>query len=95
MATEKTSPENLALINAAFTSMEEQMSYLYSRWQDELEHEDFADYEANMKANLLAKIPKAEDVTCSKKPFGITFSLDGKKYQFKVTSKSYEWKRVG
>lgn len=48
------------------------LDYLYDRWQDEREYEDFKDYTAEMKALLLDADPTAKFIKSSKRPFGCT-----------------------
>jgi hypothetical protein len=70
------------------------LGYLWSRWQDEKEYEDWNDY----VKELSKLVPVgAENVTYSKHPFGITFELcEGNfrgKYTINYTSKGGGWER--
>jgi hypothetical protein len=50
------------------------LAYLYGRWQDEKEYEDFADY----KKALLGKLPAGSTVDrFTKSPFRVEFSVPG------------------
>lgn len=72
----------------------QRLGYLWSRWQDEKEYEDWNDY-----VEQLSKLAPegAENITCSKRPFGITFELsDGNfrgTYSINCTSKGPGWER--
>lgn len=72
----------------------ERMSYLYDRWQDEREYEDFNDYrDAMVKA---VGVIRGKFVKAHKRPFGCTFvSEKGLSYRFKITSAHYQFKREG
>lgn len=52
MAAQKTSGPDIARINALLSASQDRMVNLYLRWNDELQHEDFADYSAIMKSML-------------------------------------------
>ncbi len=77
---------------ALYESMTEQMIYLYSRWQDEKEYEDIADYGNAMKGNL----PKwATFVKVTERPFGFKFKTeDGRLYSFTINARKYTWTRI-
>lgn len=63
----------------------ERLGYLYGRWQDEKQYEDFADYVASMKTCL----PKdAVFLTMTKRPFQVTFTMAGKENLLKVRGNS-------
>jgi hypothetical protein len=49
----------------------ERLAYLFDRWQDESEYEDWAEYETAMRALLPAGW---EFVNATKRPFGVRFS---------------------
>jgi len=62
-----------------------ELFYLYQRWQDEREYEDFADYTAQMKTYF----PDFEFLKFNKRPFGFVARLKcGLAYQVKVNSNS-------
>ena len=46
------SPEIKKNINTLFESMSQDIDYLYGRWQDEKECEDWTEYEKFLKNNL-------------------------------------------
>jgi hypothetical protein len=52
----------------------ENMMYLYDRWRDEKEYEDFKDYEASMK-NHVKDFP-VKFMYGSKRPFSFTVRID-------------------
>jgi hypothetical protein len=87
-----TSPENLIKINAVYQSLENTISNLWSRWQDEKEYEDINDY----KLVLEKHIPEDfKIVKMTKRPFGFHFTIGTNAiYAFTVTATSYEWKRI-
>lgn len=62
---------------------------LYSRWQDEKEHEDIRDYGARL-AKELPEGWKLERTTG--RPFRFTINLGPVTYVISVTSRSISWK---
>lgn len=53
-------------------------SYLYERWQDEKEYEDFNEYVVAMMKSM----PEGSTlIKGSKRPFGVTFNYGGSKVQ--------------
>ena len=48
--------------------------YLFARWQDEKEFEDFAEYEKVMKKNV-GEVEGVKFVKASKRPFGFTLKI--------------------
>ena len=78
-------------------SMEEILAYLYSRWVDEKEYEDFNDYTAKMKTNFDAAIVvndanNAVFVKAQKRPFGFCFDFEGWQVVISITTKTLKWK---
>jgi hypothetical protein len=67
-------------------------SYLYERWQDEREYEDFNEYVESMRKKLGDKVT---DVKMTKKPFRVTFVLSGQKCYVQVKRGSVEWGTMG
>jgi len=63
----------------------QRMSYLFSRWQDESEYEDFKEYAAEMKKAFAKLYPKGAFVKGTQSPFGFQFKLA--KEKFKVIMK--------
>lgn len=73
-------PKVVDFFHATFDNI----GYLYSRWLDEREYEDFADYEKYAKQLL----PDGFFfIKMTKRPFGMQFSFDGKKYKITVTTR--------
>lgn len=73
------------------------LDYLYSRWRDEKEHEDFNDYIAKMKEHFdMAKIAQSADnavfVIAHNRPFGLMFDFEGWQVDLSVDMKEYGWK---
>lgn len=56
--------------------------YLYSRWQDEKEYEDFAEYEKVM----IEKITELPIKAATKRPFGIKYDYEGFEIHIKIAS---------
>jgi len=72
----------------------EYFGYLYHRWQDEREYEDFEEYiqAANKKLKELAsKKSGVSLVKMTKRPFKVIFWIHGLKGYFKATSTHYEY----
>ena len=64
---------------------------LWSRWQDEKEYEDIADY----GARIAKEFPEGWKLVKShKRPFGVTFDTGKAKFQIKVTSTSLSMVKV-
>ena len=78
-------------INQIFDKVAHNLSYLYDRWQDEREYEDFKMYEKAMRDLLKEVQPEAYFIKATKRPFGYTFNFNGLQIQFKVTSKNMQW----
>lgn len=90
--TTRTSVADKNRINGMFDAVQERMSYLYWRWQDEKEYEDFADYAAEMKKLLPADFTFIKG---TKRPFGFTFSIGTDAVYFiNVKNRSYLWGRT-
>jgi len=80
-------------INTIFEKMQEPILYLFGRWQEEREYEDWADYEQKMREEF-AKVSShvaALIIKCTKRPFGLTFIIDGWEIVFKATASEYRW----
>ena len=71
----------------------ESLGYLYDRWQDEKEYEDFDNYVDVMKSYVTQDI---EFVSASKRPFGFKFreKVSGDNYIISVNSTSGSLKKV-
>ena len=62
------------------------LGYLFDRWQDEKEYEDFSDYVASMKKIIEGAGGKFVKMT--KSPFRVTFIDDKGEAQLKATRKN-------
>lgn len=63
--------------------------YLYCRWQDEKDYEDFAEYQKAMQN----KLPEGSTLTkFSRRPWRVEFCLaDGTRKWVTATSRQYQW----
>ncbi len=61
-------------INSVLGDVGEYLGYLYDRWQDEKEYEDFNDYKVAMEKKLPSDF---KFVTMTQKPFKVRFNYDG------------------
>lgn len=59
------------VLGRVMNSSADRLGYLWSRWQDEKEYENFGDYEAEMK-KLASAHPEIEFIRAGKRPFGFT-----------------------
>lgn len=78
-------------------AMSDKLYYLYWRWQDEKEHEDFEDYISTMKKEFETLIVEkqmknAVYFSCGKRPFGLTFDFEGFRVTMYVNSTHFCWK---
>lgn len=85
----------VAYIDERSVPLMELMVYLYGRWQDEKEYEDFNEYIKLVTAKALECFPQATDITFNK-----TFKLgmilpDFHRVVFYVNSKTAGWKGTG
>ncbi len=60
---------------------------LAARWADESQYEEFADYVAVMHAEVKKVAPTAEGICLARKPFKLTFELNGARHEMKVNAK--------
>lgn len=66
--------------------------YLYGRWQDEREYEDFAEY----RVALMKKLDGAVVTSFTKSPFRATWvETDGTRRYMQANSKQITWGRLG
>ena len=65
------------------------MGYLWSRWQDEKEFEDFQTFIDTMKPKFDARGLRFKKMT--KRPFRVVFVVQGVDCFIKVTSKEFTW----
>lgn len=80
-------------LNALIENNSDRLGYLWSRWQDEKEYEDFGTYADEMKK----LIPEGfKFVKATKSPFGFQVQPDDFKIivQVRVTSREIGWKAV-
>lgn len=87
-----TDPKDIARIEAVFTALQNTMENLASRWMDEQEYENIAEYQA-----VIAKqLPKGFVITrMTKRPFGFEFTIGTSAvYAIICSSRSYQWKRI-
>lgn len=69
----------------------DRLGYLWSRWQDEKEYEDFGEYEKVLRT----LVPEGFTfVKSSKRPFGMRVSYSGIHAVVTVTGRSIGWKIV-
>lgn len=66
--------------------------YLYGRWQDEKEYEDFEEYRKAMAQKLP---PGSEVLAFTKAPFRIVYRHEGLDRYIAVRGKHVEWGRIG
>lgn len=88
-----TTPEG-EKVDAFVNKATETLSYLWSRWQDEKEYENIADYIKPLETMLAEQGINPGICTMTKRPFGIKINMGGKVYQVKVTSKEISWQRI-
>lgn len=61
---------------------------LQTRWQEESEHENFADYEINLKAFLHDRLPQQVFfVKATRRPFGFDIKIGGEKWRCHLKTK--------
>jgi hypothetical protein len=88
---EKMTNEALTKANTIFNQMKEKICYLYDRWQDENEYEDFNEYKDVAKKH--AESFGVIFVGMTKSPFAVKIQIDEYKIALFVTRKTYYWKR--
>jgi hypothetical protein len=84
------------LANKIHAHLENLISSLYYRWQDEKEYEDFKDYTDALMKKVMEVAPKGTKlVKGHKRPFGITISIPAFPYNIKIgrNASSYYWKQ--
>ena len=85
-------------INILFKNMSNILDNLYTRWQDEREYEDWAEYERCLKNNL-SQVAESNDIAIeikkvTKRPFGIHFNLDNCCVTLYVNATTIGWKCI-
>jgi len=89
----KTPEERKQLAHEVFEKMESDITYLYCRWQDEKEYEDFGDYTKRIKKSVEEFGVKF--IKATKRPFGFVYCLDeGINIQVAISGGYYNSKRV-
>ena len=82
--------------NKLFEGMKDTLEYLASRWQDEKEYEDWADYDSRMVREMKELAKKEEiiifDVKSSKRPFGVQFKCKRHKINLICNNSKMGWK---
>ena len=93
MKTQRATKDTLyEVAEQAFDAMGERLIYLYSRWQDEREYEDWADYAKEMAKTAAQSGFVA--IKTAKRPFGFTakhHDIRGWVVTFKITARSCAW----
>lgn len=71
------------------STLSDSFGYLYARWQDEKEYEDFADYIAHMTK----KMPDGATLTkMTKRPFRVEYTMpDGARRWILANSREVRW----
>ena len=88
----KTTPENIAKIEQFAHDIEKLFIGLYSRWQDEKEHEKIEDYAEPVKKFLPERF---EIVGMAKRPFSLKFTIGTEaEYAIFVKAAAYGWSRT-
>lgn len=83
-------------IISLWEAMQNSLTYLFGRWQDEKDYEEFADYVDAMKKDFV--IATRETMTKNAVfvkgqgwPFRLVFDFEGYRVTFSVTSLRYKW----
>ena len=77
----------------AFRAVQSKLEYLYDRWQDEKEYEDFSEYKETLEKAFTEQGATVTKVT--KSPFAAHFTAsDGLRYIAKVTSRNISITKV-
>lgn len=84
-------------ITTLWEAMENSLTYLFGRWQDEKGYEEFADYIDVMKKDFViatheTMTTNAVFVEGTGDPFRLVFDFEGFRITFSVTTKQYKWK---
>ncbi len=69
----------------------DKLDYLYRRWGDEKEYEDFKDYEMVMRRLVQSPI---KFIKATKRPFGFTVLVIGREVRFFATAKKLGWETI-
>jgi len=84
-------------VNALMGKMTDTLSYLYFRWKDEMEYEQFSDYATRMNVVFSEKIKEipmknAVFVRGQKRPFGFQYDFEGWRVTLSANSREIKWK---
>lgn len=83
---------------ALWRALKDEMVYMYGRWQDEKEYEDWGDYRRRMLALVNEKGDGAVFVRCCSRPFSLRFSIgtgnERAVYEIRVTACQYSFSRL-
>jgi Zn-dependent M32 family carboxypeptidase len=82
------------VVNTIYKNLQEKMSDVLYRWQDEQKYEDWNEYINYFKDILNKENPKAVFIKASKRPFGFTFDFDGYIISISASMTKYSWKRI-
>lgn len=84
------SPTALNLYNSP--EVQERLSYLWARWLDEREYEDWEDY-ADVMKGLAEEHPGVTFVKAHKRPFGFTAKVeDDEQWQYQLSVTATRWR---
>ena len=83
MAMTATERENISKVLNSSKCIEH-FDYLYYRWQDEKQYEDFNDY---VKSMMTVMPEGATLIKGSKRPFGVTINYGGQKVEITIKHK--------
>jgi hypothetical protein len=78
-------------LNKTLSKIADHCGYLWARWQDEREYEDFKDYVESIEAKFRTELPAAKVLKVTKRPFKVDFELEGERRFVKVTGTSASW----
>lgn len=84
-------------ITTLWEAMQNSLSYLFGRWQDEKGYEDFADFVDVMKRDFViatheTNTTNAVFVEGIGDPFRLVFDFEGFRVTFSVTLRQHKWK---
>lgn len=87
----ETAENRAKVMDRLIDKVEKKLVYLYERWQDEKEHEDFSDYGKAIKEEV-----GREFVMATKRPFGFIVQMKGFPYktQISVDRGCISWKSI-
>ncbi len=90
-------PVRAAKMLAVFNALDDCMCNLASRWADEKEYEDIADYRDVLRRTLddIEDAAGMEITKMLKRPFGFECDFLGAKYRVTSGSRGYGYSRIG